>query len=66
MAGRRRVGGPTSSVEYSPARILRMARSRERQERRWAALAGAVVVRTAVEGKGRSPKGGSAPLGGRQ
>jgi hypothetical protein len=63
--GSRRVGGQTSSVEYSPGRILRMARSRKRQERRWAALAGPVMVtsrkaKTQAGGQVAESRGGQA------
>lgn len=41
----KKTGSPTSSVEYSPARKKRMDAARRRQEKRWAAKAGPVIVR---------------------
>lgn len=37
-------GTPTGSVEYSPAKRKRIRKQRETEERRWASLAGPVVV----------------------
>ncbi len=37
-------GAATNSVEYSPERLKRMKRVRERQENRWVGMASKVIV----------------------
>jgi hypothetical protein len=49
MGKKGKTGGNTSSVEYSPARVERMNRARERQEKRWARMAGPVTIRKIEE-----------------
>jgi hypothetical protein len=48
MAGSKKTGGNTGSVERSPAKRAREARRRKAQDASWAARSGPVTVRMAV------------------
>lgn len=61
MAKSRRVGGATSSIEYSPNKIKKMKAAAARTERRWAAMAGPVTIRRTEPQAATAPKARSVP-----
>jgi len=46
-----KTGVPTGSVEYSPDRLKRRRRARQRQEERWAARSGPFVISGVKDGE---------------